>query len=141
MVPISADIEAPTRPVTMSAVSTGPNSRRIETETTAPTADPIPSLLNWKKVCAAKTAPVNAPVMTTTDCERRPISTIWLRNNLQRIFCEKMERKGIPREDHDFTHVSEERDKGRAERGDKSNHERRARQAQFSRGALEVRTP
>jgi hypothetical protein len=36
-----SDIDAPTRPVTISAVRTGPSSRQIETETTAPTADPI----------------------------------------------------------------------------------------------------
>ena len=42
----SADIEAPTRPVTINAESTGPSSRQTETETTAPTAEPMPSLLN-----------------------------------------------------------------------------------------------
>jgi len=39
MVPISAAIAAPTRPATMSAVSTGPSSRVSDTTTTLGMAD------------------------------------------------------------------------------------------------------
>jgi hypothetical protein len=36
-------------------------------------------LANWKYACAVKTAPVNAPVTITTNCERNPISAIcWI---------------------------------------------------------------
>src|SRR5881296_4645507 len=83
---------APTRPATINAVKTGANSRHSETETTAPTAEPIPNLLNWKNVCAEKTAPVNPPVITTTSCESNPTSTTWLRNNFQRSLCVKIQR-------------------------------------------------
>ena len=50
LAPLTADIAAPTRPATIRAVSTGASSRQSETETTAPTAEPMPSLLNWKNV-------------------------------------------------------------------------------------------
>src|SRR6478672_2107190 len=92
IVPISADIAAPTRPATIRAVNTGASSRQSETETTAPTAEPIPSLLNWKNVCAENTAPVNAPVIMTTSWESNPTSTTWLRNNFHRSLWVKIER-------------------------------------------------
>ena len=38
--------------------------------TSAPVPDSMPKVRNWKKICAANTAPVNAPVMITTGCER-----------------------------------------------------------------------
>ena len=44
MVPISAAIAAPTRPATIRPVNTGPSSRNIETATTAPTAESMPTL-------------------------------------------------------------------------------------------------
>ena len=39
MVPISAAMDEPARPVTMSAVMTGPNSRVMDRATVAPTRD------------------------------------------------------------------------------------------------------
>src|SRR5438046_9188123 len=93
MVPISADIAAPTRPATIRAVKTGASSRQSEAETTAPTAEPIPSLLNWKNVCAENTGPVNAQVIMTTSCESNPTATTWLRNNFHGNSCVNMERK------------------------------------------------
>ena len=77
MVPISALMAAPTRPATMSPVRTGPSSLQRAIETTGPTAVLMFRALNWKKICAVKTAPVKIPVMITTACEPKPISTIW----------------------------------------------------------------
>ena len=76
MVPISALMAAPTLPATINPVRTGPSSRKRATETTGPTAVLMFSALNWKKICAVKTAPVKIPVTMTTACEPKPISTI-----------------------------------------------------------------
>ena len=46
IVPISAAIDAPTRPATMRPVSTGPRSRKSDTATTEPVADFMPSVEN-----------------------------------------------------------------------------------------------
>src|SRR5213595_4145759 len=99
---------APTRPATTRAVSTGASSRQSETETTAPTAEPIPSLLNWKNVCAENTAPVNAPVIMTTSCESKPTSTTWLRNNFHRSLGENG-TKGVCSQENEFAEILDER--------------------------------
>ena len=92
MVPISALIAAPTRPATINPASTGPSSRNIETATTGPTAVSMFRLANWKYACAVKTAPVNAPVTITTNCERNPISAICWITSFGRIRPQKIER-------------------------------------------------
>src|SRR4029077_17787420 len=134
---ISADIAAPTRPATIRAVSTGASSRQSETETTAPTAEPIPSLLNWKNVCAENTAPVNAPVIMTTSCESNPTSTTWLRNNFHRSLWGKRKEnvseargtippengtKRVSSEQDEFAEILDERDQRRAEGAKEANH-------------------
>ncbi len=48
MVPNSAAMAAPTRPATISPVSTGPSSLHMETLTTASVAVSILTLWNWK---------------------------------------------------------------------------------------------
>jgi len=58
MVPNSAHIEAPTRPVTMKAVSTGPSSTSIALVTIRPVALANPLSESWKYACAASTIPV-----------------------------------------------------------------------------------
>src|SRR5207248_6405812 len=53
-------------------------------------------LIKLKERCAANTAPVNPPVITTTSWESNPISTTWLRNSFHRSLCVKMERNVSP---------------------------------------------
>ena len=70
IVPISAAIEAPMRPATISPASTGPSSRVIESTTTIATA---PSA--WKRakpewLCSASTMPENTAVSATTGSEK-----------------------------------------------------------------------
>ena len=48
MVPISAAMAAPTRPATMSPVSTGPSSRPMAIPTTPPIEDSTPNSVNLK---------------------------------------------------------------------------------------------
>jgi hypothetical protein len=65
---------------------------------------------------------VNAPVITTTDCERQPISTIWFMNNRHRIFCPTTEAKVSPASTTIAPEVGDPRNDGRAEGGDESRH-------------------
>lgn len=79
IVPNSAQMAAPTLPVTMNAVKTGPNSTSMAFVTISPVALARPLSDNWKKDCAASTMPVENPVIATTGNERTPISYIWSR--------------------------------------------------------------
>ena len=62
MVPISAAIEAPTRPATIRPVSTGPSSRVIETTTTFGIAASALNRLKPVWLCSASTMPVKIAV-------------------------------------------------------------------------------
>ena len=66
IVPNSAVMAAPTRPVSINAASTGPSSLLIPMLTTAPVAVSIFTLWNCRKVWAHSTMPVAAPVVMTT---------------------------------------------------------------------------
>ena len=77
--PSSAAIPEPTRPATISPVSTGTSSLTIEALTSRPTIERAP---NWSRVnpdWSARTIPVNIPVSSTTVSEPRPIaSNCWI---------------------------------------------------------------
>ena len=70
MVPISAAIDEPTRPASMSPVMVGPSSRSIPMLTITPPMVSMSTSANWKRAWVARTAPVKAPVMMTTSWER-----------------------------------------------------------------------
>ena len=91
IVPISAVIAAPTRPATIKPVRAGPSSRNIASATTGPTAVSMFRAANWKYACGVKTAPVNAPVTTTTSCEPNPTSAICLSVSHTRTLPRKIE--------------------------------------------------
>ena len=65
----------PTRPVSISAVSTGPSSLIIEALTSRPTNGRAPNWSSVKPDCSASTAPVKSPVSTTTVSEPMPIAS------------------------------------------------------------------
>ena len=62
MIPISAAIAEPARPVTISAVSTGPSSRISDSETIGPRRASEPTLRSVGNPCKASTIPVKVPV-------------------------------------------------------------------------------
>ena len=76
MVPISAAMEDPTRPVTIRPTSTGESSRTIESETTLATKLSACTRRNPLYVCSAMTIPVNMVVRNTTGIESIPTRTI-----------------------------------------------------------------
>ena len=61
---------APTRPPTMSAVSTGPSSRTSDSDTTLPTYSLAPKRAICTANCTVITMLENTAVSTTTDSER-----------------------------------------------------------------------
>ena len=73
--PSSAAMPEPTRPATISPVSTGPSSLTIDALTRRPTIDRAP---NWSSVmpdCSASTMPVNMPVSSTTVSDPTPMAS------------------------------------------------------------------
>ena len=77
IVPNSAVMEAPTRPVSIKAASTGPNSLLMPMLTTAPVAVSIFTLWNCRNVWAQSTIPVAAPVVITTLWLFTPMKWSW----------------------------------------------------------------
>ena len=63
IVPISAAMPAPTRPPTISAISTGASSRMSESETTLPMNSAPPNSASEYAVCSASTIPMKSEVM------------------------------------------------------------------------------
>ena len=71
--PSSAAIPEPTRPVSISAVSTGPSSLIIDALISRPTTERPPNWSSVRPLCRASAAPVKKPVSTTTVSEPTPI--------------------------------------------------------------------
>ena len=69
IVPISAAIEAPTRPATISPASTGPSSRVIDRTTIVATALCASKREKPVWLCSASTMPVKIAVSPTTGSE------------------------------------------------------------------------
>ena len=76
IVPSSAAMALPTRPVTMSAVRTGASSRVSDSATTLPTKLSAWNRLKPLKVWSASTIPVKSVVRKTTGIESTPTRTI-----------------------------------------------------------------
>ncbi len=74
--PISAVMPEPTRPPTMSAVSTGPSSRTSESDTTRPTNILPPNASSEYAVCRASTMPVKSAVIPVIATDFTPSSSI-----------------------------------------------------------------
>jgi hypothetical protein len=72
IVPSSAAMPEPTRPETISPVSTGPSSRQIESATIVPTRSCALKRLKPVVVCSARTAPVKIAVISTIGSELTP---------------------------------------------------------------------
>ena len=75
MEPSSAAIPEPMRPVSMSAVSTGPSSLIIDALTSRPTTGRAPNWSSVTPLCDVSAAPVNRPVSSTTVSDPTPITS------------------------------------------------------------------
>ncbi len=64
------------RPATISAVSTGPNSRTREIVTSSPVLPTAPYWASALDICSAMTAPVKKPVRTTIGRLPKPMTSI-----------------------------------------------------------------
>ena len=73
MMPSSAVRAEPARPVTISAASTGPSSRMIESATAGPRNASAPKRESVRKICSPSTIPVKAPVRRMISSERKPM--------------------------------------------------------------------
>ena len=73
--PSSAAIPDPTRPVSISPVSTGPSSLIIDAPTSRPTTGRAPNWSSVSPLCSASTAPVKNPVSSTTVSDWMPIAS------------------------------------------------------------------
>lgn len=73
--PSSAAMPEPTRPVSISAVSTGPSSLIIDALTRRPTTGLAPNWSSVRPVCIASAAPVKRPVSSTTVIDPTPITS------------------------------------------------------------------
>ena len=78
MVPSSAAIALPTRPLTISAVSTGASSRVSDRVTMAPMRLSAPKREKPMFACTAKTMPVKMPVTITINRDSTPTKCICL---------------------------------------------------------------
>src|SRR5690606_22457528 len=76
MVPSSVAIAEPARPVTISAVSTGANSRAMESAIVAPTSVSALKREKASETCREKTAPAKKAVSTTTESDPKPIASM-----------------------------------------------------------------
>ena len=77
IIPISAHIAEPTRPITMSAVRTGASSRMRLKPTAAPSILTAPKRTRVSWNCSATTMPTNAPATVMTVNERVPMKCNW----------------------------------------------------------------
>ena len=75
--PSSAPIPAPTRPLTINPVMTGPLSLTIEKMMTAGSIDFAPNCVSVSRVCRERTTPVAAPASATKGNDFDPIASIW----------------------------------------------------------------
>ena len=65
----------PMRPVSISAVSTGPSSLIIDALTSRPTIGRAPNVSSVRPLCEHSAAPVKKPVSSTTVSEPAPIAS------------------------------------------------------------------
>ena len=83
MEPISEAMPAALRPDTISAVSTGPNSFTMESETSEPVLLTAPKACSAVADCSASTQPVKKPVSRIIGMEPTPIESIWVKMSAQ----------------------------------------------------------
>ncbi len=77
IVPISAVMRAPTRPVSTRPVSSGPSSRMIDCREIRPTTESCTPPNSWYLVWNAVTAPMNAATIAASGSESTPMFRIW----------------------------------------------------------------
>ena len=77
MMPISAVMAEPARPVTINAVSTGPSSRMRESATVGPSHPSEPNFRSVTYPWSARTIPVNAAVSTMMPRDSTPTKWTW----------------------------------------------------------------
>ncbi len=75
--PSSAVMPEPMRPPTVSAVSTGPSSRKSVNTTTLPTVCWMPKRAMKKANCRVITSPAKTAVRVAMESERAPSATTW----------------------------------------------------------------
>ena len=83
IVPISAAIDAPTRPATISPPSTGPNSRTMAMATTEGTTASAENRAPPSKICKASAPPVKSAVRPTTGRLKYPMCKSACTNSLK----------------------------------------------------------
>ncbi len=79
MEPSSLAIPLALRPATIRLVSTGPNSRTMDMETSCPVKASAPNRASEFALCKASTAPVKNPVRTTIGSDPTPMVSICCR--------------------------------------------------------------
>jgi len=92
MVPISAAMAAPTRPVTTSPVRTGAISLIMVRAITPPTYWVAPNRTNWSRVWTAITMPEKALVTVTMKRDPTPIRSMWSKKSCHSHRPRKMPR-------------------------------------------------